>query len=84
MDSQEERWIKSWIEMAIKSERLSIDSKISSEMSKIRTQQSEKEWKIREEQREEFNLRSKLLITFLIGVMMGCVLTKILTVIAVH
>ena len=84
MDSQEERWIKSWIEMAIKAERRSIDSKIIEEMCNIKTQLCEKEWKIREEQREESNLRAKLLITFLIGVMMGCVLTKMLTVIAAH
>lgn len=84
MDSQEEKWIKSWIELAIKAERRSIDSKIIEEMYNIRTQQFEKEWKIREEQREEFNLRAKLLITFMIGVMMGCVLTKILTAIAAH
>ncbi|MFR8275084.1 MAG: hypothetical protein ACLU98_01550 [Desulfovibrio fairfieldensis] len=84
MDYQEERWIKSWIEMAIKAERRSIDSKIIEEMCNIKTQLCEKEWKIREEQREESNLRAKLLITFLIGVMMGCVLTKMLTVIAAH
>ena len=84
MELQEERRIKSWIELAIKEERRSIDSKIIEEMCNIRTQQFEKEWKIREEQREESNLRAKLLITFMIGVMMGCVLTKILTAIAAH
>lgn len=84
MDSQEERWIKSWIELAIKAERRSIDSKISEEMFNIKTQQSEKEWKIREKQREEAYLRFKIFITFAIGVMIGCVLGKILTVIAAH